>query len=73
MNTIANEADMPHNCPHCEISLLGEEIPDESKPFYAGNFFKKEIGVEIPELYDGDWYYRCPECGGEWGGVRGLK
>ena len=28
--------------------------------------FKKEIGIEIPGLYDGVAVWQCPECGHKW-------
>lgn len=62
----------PENCPHCKVSLVGDEISKEHKKYYSGTHFKREIGMEFPELYDGILYYMCPDCKGEWGGVRGL-
>lgn len=64
----------PENCPHCNISLLGEPIPEEHKEHYSegSTHFKREIGMEFPELYDGIWYYMCPDCRFIWGGVRAL-
>jgi hypothetical protein len=29
-------------------------------------FFGREILVEIPEVYDGGLFYRCPDCGYDW-------
>lgn len=62
----------PTNCPHCKVSLLGELIPDDIRQYYSGIHWKREIGVEVPEKYDGIWYYYCPDCKGEWGGRRSL-
>lgn len=67
-----HEADQPTNCPHCNVSLLGGKIPKNQKKHYSGSYWKREIGVEIPEEYDGIWYYYCPDCKGEFGGVRGM-
>jgi len=67
------EADAPHNCPHCGTSLLGDLIPEEHREHYIGHYWKREVGVEVPVLYDGIWYYRCPDCDGTWGGVRSLR
>lgn len=67
-------ADAPHNCPHCNISLLGKPIPDKYLKHYGGaKYYKLEIGVEVPEYYDGVYYYKCPDCGGTWGGHRALE
>lgn len=63
----ALEEDKPHNCPHCKTSLLEKEIPDDIKHHYSGNYFKREIGVEDPMIYDGVLYWQCPDCKGEWG------
>lgn len=68
-----NEADAPHNCPHCGVSLLGEPIPEKDLQHYSGRYFKREIGVEDPDKYDGVYYYYCPDCKGEWGGYRALE
>lgn len=67
------EADKPHNCPHCNVSLLGTPISKENQKFYSGKFFKREIGVEISQFYDGIYFWICPDCKGEWGGYRSLK
>lgn len=61
------------NCPHCKVSLIGELIPDDIKEHYAGTYWRREIGIEISELYDGVWYYECPDCKGQWGGRREIK
>ena len=66
------DRDEPIDCPHCKVSLLGPEVPKEDREYYYGNYFKREIGVEIPEIYDGVYYYYCPDCKGEWGGHRSL-
>lgn len=65
----------PENCRHCGTSLLGEVIPMKDRGYYeAGStHYKREIGVEIPEEYDGVWYYMCPDCKGEWGGMREIR
>lgn len=70
---LPTEADKPHKCPHCSVSLLGEAIPEDMKEYYSGNYFKREIGVEISQFYDGIYFYVCPDCKGEWGGYRSLK
>jgi uncharacterized protein with PIN domain len=62
----------PENCPHCNVSLLDVAIPEK----YLGDYqagtthYKREIGMEYPEKYDGVWFFRCPDCNGEWGGMR---
>lgn len=67
------DADAPHNCPHCKVSLLGDVIPLELREHRSGNYWKREIGVEDPDRYDGVYYWQCPDCGGTWGGYRSLK
>jgi hypothetical protein len=71
MKTKPNEYDEPHNCPLCKTSLLDTEIPEEYKQ--SGNYYKREIGIEYPEKYDGVWHYKCPDCQGTFGGVEALK
>lgn len=63
----------PEKCPHCGVSLLGGLIPDDIKEHYSGTYWKREIGIEIPEIYDGIYYWECPDCKGQWGGYRSLK
>jgi hypothetical protein len=66
---IKKEDDMPDNCPHCGVSLLGEPIPQESrdKGYYApeSSHFRREYGIEI-QGYDGVLFWRCGDCGGAW-------
>lgn len=61
------------NCPHCKVSLLGDPIPDKIKNHYSETHWKREIGMEFPDKYDGVYYWMCPDCKGEWGGYRALK
>ena len=67
------EKDAPLNCPHCTVSLLGQRIPIKYRASFYGNYFKREIGVEYPEVYDGVHHYECPDCHGTWGGYAALK
>ena len=63
------------NCPKCNASLIGDPIPEEHREKYYGGqtHFRREVGYEFPDLYDGVWYWQCPDCGHQWGGVRDLK
>lgn len=54
------------NCPHCGVSLIGDPIPDDIKEHYAGTHWRREIGIEDPEKYDGTWEWLCPDCDGRW-------
>lgn len=55
------------NCPHCKVSLLGDPIPEESREHYSPPYFwRREIGREDPEKYDGVWEWLCPDCEGTW-------
>lgn len=56
------------NCPHCNVSLIGNPIPKELAEFYqeGTTHYKREIGIEYPEKYDGVWEWRCPDCKGTW-------
>jgi hypothetical protein len=56
-----------NNCPHCGSSLVGEEIPKKDRKLFGGaTNFKREIGMEYPEKYDGIWEWMCPDCRGTW-------
>lgn len=56
------------NCPHCGVSLLGEEIPEADRDTYYGGrtHFRRAIGVEVFSVYDGLLFWKCPDCGGSW-------
>lgn len=54
------------NCPKCNISLIGEEIPEKDKRHFSSTHFRKEIGIEDPMVYDGVSWYMCPDCRHVW-------
>lgn len=69
----------PDHCPHCDVSLLGDPIPEHinqpyfskytgkmEKPYGDATHWRREIGIEVMGAYDGILYYRCPDCGGLW-------
>lgn len=66
------EKDAPLNCPHCTASLLSKRIAPSMRAHYYGNYFKREIGIEYPSVYDGVHHYECPDCKGTWGGYAAL-
>ncbi len=51
----------PDNCPGCGTNLLGAEIPER-----PGEHYRREIGMEIPGVYDGVLYWFCPACSFAW-------
>ena len=55
------------NCPHCNVSLIGDEIPVEHREYYSPPYvYRREIGLEYPFKYDGVWEWACPDCNGTW-------
>jgi hypothetical protein len=55
------------HCPGCAVSLVGKEIPLESRECFGGaTHFRREIGVNIRGVYDGALYFQCPDCGIQW-------
>lgn len=52
-------------CPHCGVSLIGKEIPEEHREAFGGaTHGLRQIGIERL----GDDYIssvRCPDCGKE--------
>lgn len=61
------------SCPHCGFDLNGDLIADKlgietAIECYGGadKRWRNEIGVEVPEVYDGTLYYQCPKCDGTW-------
>lgn len=54
------------NCPKCNVSFVGDPIPENIREHYAPPYtWRREIGIEVPEIYDGLLVYRCPDCGHE--------
>ena len=54
------------NCPHCNANLNGDPIPAGLAANYSGTHWRREIGMEYPEKYDGVWEWMCPDCKGTW-------
>lgn len=69
-------------CPKCGLDFKGEDIYECMKRLYPGKAeeyaasygwtpenpksFRKEIGVEYPNLYDGVAVFECPDCKFKW-------
>lgn len=55
-------------CPNgCD--LTGEPIPQEyiDKGYYGNHtHYSRMIGVEVPWVYDGVLYWKCPDCNIAW-------
>lgn len=54
-------------CPYCEKSLLGKEIPHEVRHMYGDKtHYMRTISIEYaydsPEHYDGVSEWKCPHC-----------
>lgn len=54
------------NCPHCNANLNGDPIPENIRQNYSGTHWRREMGWEYPEKYDGVWEWECPDCKGRW-------
>jgi len=54
-----------NNCPKCNTSWIGEEIPEDIRHYYSATHWRREIGVDGGRLgiYDGLVAIRCPDCG----------
>lgn len=59
------------NCPHCGVSLIGEEIPEQLQGVCGATHYKREIGLEYVGVYDGVVAWRCPDCQKEWPSIVG--
>lgn len=57
---------MSDHCPHCNASLIGEPIPEDIRHHYSATHWRREIGIERPEHYDGVWEWACPDCNKTW-------
>lgn len=64
----ADDAHDRDHCPHCGANLLGEIVTSLDWELQTPTYrqLRREVGVEIPEVYDGVLYYYCPDCGGAW-------
>lgn len=63
----------PDNCAKCGVSLIGGDIPEHMHEFYSPPYFwRRELGMEYPELYDGVYEYKCPDCGHTWLSEAGI-
>lgn len=54
------------HCPHCNVSLQGDPIPESHRQWYSGTHWRREIGIEVQGVYDGVLYYECRNCSGTW-------
>lgn len=51
------------NCPHCNVSWLGEKIPEQDREkFGNATHFKREIGIYSLRR-DMTIAWKCPDCG----------
>ena len=58
---------MTDSCPNGH-DLTGPAIPQEyiDKGYYSGTHYSRMIGVEVPWVYDGVLYWKCPDCDIAW-------
>jgi len=56
----------PIECPHCKVSLLGSEIPEEYREHYNDKrFYSRVIGL-YDSSYDRVTNWMCPDCTHTW-------
>lgn len=56
----------PEICPYCQVSLIGDPIPDESRQYYGSNtHFSRVIALYSRER-DMTVAWRCPDCLKKW-------
>ena len=55
-------------CPGCGTDQRGEKIPAKYADCYSlgTTHYWRTVMVEIPGVYDGGLFYRCPDCGRAW-------
>ncbi|KOS60204.1 hypothetical protein FJQ98_11050 [Lysinibacillus agricola] len=58
-------ADYVERCPHCRVSLQGDEIPKEQQKSYNATHFTRKIGITKLEA-DRILYWECPDCHNNW-------
>lgn len=53
-------------CPHCNVDLTGEPIPEEYKEFYGNEtHFSRKISI-YDFCKDKTVAWQCPDCGKQW-------
>ena len=52
------------SCPKCEVSFIGDPIPEKDLQFYSGTHWRREIGIDggMLGIYDGIVAWKCPDC-----------
>jgi len=50
------------HCPRCNADLIEEHVNEDGSCVTG----RREIGVELPHLYDGILFWCCPDCGETW-------
>jgi len=55
------------NCPKCNVSFIGDPIPDNIKKHYSGTHWRRDIGIDggYIGIYDGIVAFKCPDCNHE--------
>ena len=62
---MTDDPNAPLSCPACNVSLLGDPIPEEILYMYSGTHWKRETGQY--DLYlDRTVSLKCPDCGHLW-------
>lgn len=63
MKLVTPRIDPNGTCPKCSSSWDAGEIPEKHRHCYSPPYrYSRLIGVEISALYDGVWYWQCPDC-----------
>lgn len=54
-------------CPHCNASMQGQPIPEESRQYYGtATHYSRVVGHQMWSVYDGVLFWACPDCGKAW-------
>ena len=58
----------------CWQGKSDEQIKKEMEEFYSPPYrWGREIGIEIPEKYDGISYWQCPDCNATFNRFTGIE
>lgn len=53
-------------CPHCGVSLIGEEIPEKDREMFGGATHGSRLLGRVDPVRDRVVEWECPDCHARW-------